>query len=262
MGSRPRVRVDHFSWIPVFASDAKCAGIPPQEWRELDLESFRMARKHGVAGPVVQVLRGDVWVEQSLEDEWIAAYRLVPQDGLPVVAELRIFPMEKDRSGPGEWSGTLRGIEAPVPAGGLTSRIAHSVRTGIVTDVLRQLKEKVREMAKTQALGPEFIALEFFRKPVAKPKRAIRLGRPDIFYARLAREYMKLLRAGTKDVNQQLAQQQNVSPEKIRDMIHQARKRGLLGPAAKQGKPGGDLTPKCRALLSSMEKKSQVKRRS
>jgi transposase-like protein len=75
-----------------------------------------------------------------------------------------------------------------------------------------------------------------------------RRGRPDVFYAELAKQYVDLLAEGstpTKD----LAERLGYSASSIRDLIHQARRRGLLTRASK-GLAGGELTENARRLLS------------
>ena len=89
--------------------------------------------------------------------------------------------------------------------------------------------------------------------------RTSSVGRPDIFYARVARDYEALFLAGVKNINQQIAKHMKVSPSKVRDMIYQARHRGLLSNAPAQGKKGGTLTAKAKTLLQ--ENKPRKKRR-
>jgi hypothetical protein len=52
----------------------------------------------------------EVWVEVRLDAHWVAAFRVEPEDGQPVVSELRVLPYEDDPErnallGPGERSG-------------------------------------------------------------------------------------------------------------------------------------------------------------
>ena len=85
---------------------------------------------------------------------------------------------------------------------------------------------------------------EFARRP--RPGRS---GRPDIFYARLAAEYIELLRTGstpTKD----LAEKHHYSPASMRDYLNKARSRGLLT-RPQRGRAGGELTDKARRLLNA-----------
>jgi hypothetical protein len=55
------------------------------------------------------------------KDVWVAAYRLLVEEGRLIVAELRVFPAEQDRDA-GSWSGELLGDNAKAPRGGLTAR--------------------------------------------------------------------------------------------------------------------------------------------
>ena len=41
-------------------------------------------------------LTKNLWLEVPVDDDWMAAYRFVNQDGSPVVAELRLFPREPE----------------------------------------------------------------------------------------------------------------------------------------------------------------------
>ena len=81
----------------------------------------------------------DCWLEQSVANGWVAAYRLVPQEGYPCVAEFRLFPRDVTARGensgpsdnqPGEWAAERQGFTVPVPPGGLTARMLKSVRFG------------------------------------------------------------------------------------------------------------------------------------
>jgi len=40
---------------------------------------------------LVEITVSEPWIEVDLGDDWTAAYRIVIQDGAPVVAELRVF---------------------------------------------------------------------------------------------------------------------------------------------------------------------------
>jgi hypothetical protein len=90
--------------------------------------------------PPIHRLRGDqgqyTWGDRSLWFEerigpWIAAYRLVPhpEDGRPLIGEVRVFPYEDRRPGPGLWSGD-----------------AGAVSAGIDSDVLRRTSTWTRDV--------------------------------------------------------------------------------------------------------------------
>jgi hypothetical protein len=74
-----------------------------------------------------------------------------------------------------------------------------------------------------------------------------RQGRPDGFYANLARQYIERLGSGREVAD--LADSLGFSPSRIRDGLYEARRRDLLT-AAPPGKAGGALTEKARELLA------------
>src|SRR5687768_151187 len=71
----------------------------------------------------------DLWIEEPLSDYqgWTIASRVIADDrGVPVIAELRIFPMpsaeENGWRALGEWKAEVLGSKAaPAPRGGVTS---------------------------------------------------------------------------------------------------------------------------------------------
>src|SRR5688572_1200265 len=74
-----------------------------------------------VGQKVVDVAKVEqVWLEVSLDDEWIAAYQVIPQQGQPVIGEVRVFPLEsfkRQTRKAGEWiAGAALGLRASVPA--------------------------------------------------------------------------------------------------------------------------------------------------
>lgn len=186
----------------------------------------------------------ETWVEVAVGDEWTVAYRLVPQEGRPVVAEVRVYPRERG-SDAGRWSHDA----AAVPLGGLPSSVA---RSSIVTqDVLNAYPRIVRQMQKqhgAEAIERAFLTRHgFSRKAKEPPKHPGRAGRPDLFYAQLAREYVELL-GGPVPVNKALAKQRSYSETYTRSLVHEARRRGLLT-LSPPGRAGGTLTEKARDLL-------------
>src|SRR5260370_40799462 len=64
----------------------------------------------------------DVWAEYPLDPEWTVAYRLAAKNGLPVIAEVRVFPRESGTP-PGTWSADVLGTRAGVPGVGLNTRL-------------------------------------------------------------------------------------------------------------------------------------------
>src|SRR5206468_7813862 len=98
------------------------ASRPKSAWAE----RVRRSTTHGQELQTVY----EVWVEAAVNDQWMAAYRLVPgQHREPVIAELRIFPRERmNGRPPGRWSAAVLGIEANVPEGGISADLVRRVR--------------------------------------------------------------------------------------------------------------------------------------
>jgi hypothetical protein len=47
---------------------------------------------------IVVALVKECWIEATVDDRWMVAYRLTPQNGVPIVAEVRLFPIQKESS--------------------------------------------------------------------------------------------------------------------------------------------------------------------
>jgi hypothetical protein len=73
-------------------------------------------------------------------------------------------------------------------------------------------------------------------------------GRPDRQYAEWAFRYAKKLAEGSRSPIKDLAAEHGRSPGQVRDLIHDARVRGLLS-KERQGRAAGSLTPKAIQLL-------------
>jgi hypothetical protein len=219
--------------------------------RDLDVSLERL---------VIHEIRGEqrvqvrpTWLETPINDDWMSATRLAVQDGQVVVAELRIFPSEPafTRRAPGVWSAELLDDAAPVPRGGLSAETVRKVR---LTDYRRYTKKILDDLRNKYSsanarevidrlLGPVAAA-----QPLARPRRARGGGRPDTFYAKLADEYARATERGSRQPVADLAKRHNTKKPRMRDMIREARERGLLTFFA-QGRPGGTLTQRGRELL-------------
>jgi len=89
------------------------------------------------------------------------------------------------------------------------------------------------------------------RESLAEARRPGRRGRNDAPYASLAAEYVKRLASTTTPVKD-LALEMHFSDHRIRNMLAEARRRGLLT-RPPSGKSGGQLTEKAVALLAQKE---------
>lgn len=188
----------------------------------------------------------EAWLEVVLEGGWIAAYRLIPQGGQPVVGEVRIFPEERSPRSAGRWSAERLGNQAPVPFGGIPARVLRQLR---VREHLALLDEIVQSHQARQSFRLNLLDHGF--EQVAR--EAGRRGRSDHFYAEIASAYVALI--GERDPIPRLRKRLDkeglhFADATIRDFVNRARDRGLLTRSPK-GRPGGELTPKALELLRS-----------
>jgi hypothetical protein len=222
----------------------------------------------------------EAWVEALVNDQWMAAYRLVQgQHNQPVVAEVRIFPRERTKGRPpGRWSAEVLGIDAKVPEGGISADLVRRVHMGayrqvgrkfsrwlnrpvdrVVGDDNAQDRPQTAPLPTAQTISGEHIpsALAADRTitvyMLGSPSTRIR-GRPplrsDEFYAKLARDYAQQVAHGSPRPTADVARRRRLSPSKVRDMLHEARRRGLLSPTVR-GRFGGQLTDRAREILAS-----------
>lgn len=242
MSDKPVLR-RHQAWLPSATWDPLS--------RDLHVTADHLDRR---------VVRGDeravvqsTWLETPLVGGWMSAARLVVQGGLLVVAELRIFPLEPALASrpAGMWSAELLGDAAPAPSGGLSVKTVRRVRLGdyrrYTTRILGQLQDKYRSAPAREALGRAFGPV-MTTQPLARPRRERPGARPDTFYAGLARQYERATARGSRQPVVDLAKRHGVKPSQMRDMIREARERGLLSFFA-HGRPGGVVTDRGREVL-------------
>ena len=224
-------------------------------------------------------------------DKWTVAYRIVMSGGNPRVGELRIFPSEPDFADrpAGEWSGRWKGVEATAPRRGLTTGVVRSIK-------VHRWLEQVREIvgaAKAELKPPQVAALReadetivvdggsnvvpesastgpsaedlferfslsgLLPKPALKPNRG-RHRKPEIFYARIAEEYVAAHKKHLRPV-QSIATKHHQSPAVVRGWVHRARNYGFLG-GRKQGVEFGELTDKAMLILGAMKRPRRARK--
>ena len=236
----------------------------PRSLSMLHIQPVRLRYAHGLGLKKERLLprKPDVgaveicedWVETPLGDDWVVAVRILPQDGQPVVGELRVFPSEPGRPVyGGRWSAEVLGDKAKVPRGGLTARLLREVRIGeslrFFTSGFRDRHKSWLELIGIWPQGRRGYTLPSTRNV----SRLGRRGKPDIFYANIAKDYVKRVIAGSRSPVKEMAKARRFPPENMRDMVHEARRRGLLT-SGKQGKLGGGLTDEVRAILAPTRK--------
>ena len=184
----------------------------------------------------------ECWLEDALEEGWVVAYRIVPQSGQPVIAEARVYPGKPDSSPrPGEWSGE----PDAVPEWGLTARRLKKLRpdtsTRSIPDIFGNLKTQWGEDA---FYGERSVVARHGLSPTApEPRR--RVGRPPAhdlsFYAKLARDYARLVNGGSRRPIPELAKAWESPEATVRNWKRMALKKGLMTESP-PGVPGGQLT--------------------
>jgi hypothetical protein len=234
-----------------------CRQCDCREWTP-EAETSQLGQDWG------RVMVREAWVEAPLGTEWVGALRLVPQNGAPVIAELRVFPAEADRPAPGRWSGEWRGVLAKIPPGGLTRRLLRKVPTAahvqLMAELLRQSRRKAVEVDDPMfdslwGNGPrpatEIASTARPSHPSGEHAGGARRGRkprPSEFYLPIAVAYAGAVKAGSPHPVVDVADARGLDASQVRDMVYKARRLGLLTPT-KQGAPAGVLSPWAEALL-------------
>ncbi len=123
------------------------------------------------------------------------------------------------------------------PGEPVTTRMLRSIRLG---ELQRAAEETIRRGVSAGSLP------EQLRSAFAETPRPGRRGRPPRFYADLAANYVERL-SSPRPVAE-LAEAMHLSTSQVRNLLFQARERGLLTSAGPR-RAGGDLTDKARRLL-------------
>lgn len=121
-----------------------------------------------------------IWYSRRIHPDWMAAWRLVPDRGTPVVAEVRVFPYTPRRSGFGEWN-----TEAGCPAGGMPSGVLRSV--GVTTPFEKLTKAERKRLAKEMPGPAARLGLDPERAGKLRPARTL----TPAFLAAVAKTYVE-----------------------------------------------------------------------
>ncbi len=175
-------------------------------------------------------------------DGWYVSAIFLEEGGQLVMAELKVFPgpgprtdsKRSARRRPGEWSGRQDALQE-VPDGGVSARLLRCIR---LTDLQQLVMAELTTTPSSEGQGARSAR-------VGRPGSA---GRPDRQYAEWAFRYAKKLAEGSRSPIKDLAAEHERSPGQVRDLIHDARVRGLLS-KERQGRAAGSLTPKAIQLL-------------
>lgn len=189
--------------------------------------------------PVTGERTQEVWIEVT-RGPWVIAYRLLPREGQVAVAEVRVFPHEP-RHRAGRWSDD----PDSVPAEGLM-KVIRSVKLQEALEAHPEILASLERQHGQDIVMSSFIErFDFTEAARDEPPNPGRRGRSDLHYARLAAEYVALVRKNDQ------APIKTLSERNGRDMtwaIHEARSRELLT-RPPPGRAGGELTEYAKKLL-------------
>lgn len=189
------------------------------------------------------------WLEHRLDESWVAVYRLVPQDGRPVIAEVRIVPYV-EKLPPGASPGTFIG---EVPRGGVQSVQLSALRTEAVLRAQLEVidwwdscgrREFVERIQRRFGFDPVRVRSAAARRPHAADDEEL---------ARIASAYVHECEAGARAPRKSAAASLCISEteSQLAKRLHAARERGILG-GARPGRAGGELTPYGKSLLAAL----------
>lgn len=197
------------------------------EERKRARRAARQSRTQGRPWKVEADDAGGLYLTVEREDGWSVSYGVIPQEGVPTVAELHI-------TRPG----------AKMPAGGLTTRFLRELR---MSEDLAELRHAILALRIASPWGyhsdSDFTVEGLSRQPGRK-------GHPPLWYAERAAEYVEVVAKGSTRPIVELAQKWGYQPSGAREIVFQCREKGMLT-GSPPGRSGGDLTDTARALLQS-----------
>lgn len=190
----------------------------------------------------------EFWIEVDY-DSWMVGYRVAPQGGRPVVAEIRVFPREASRATtvttPGEWSCEI----TEIPTGGISARLLRALRPGEDVAVGLKLGNRYVRLVPSAAARFQRAGFSRLKKQRVKRQRDTR-GRIDI--DRLLRAALFYAKRGGRRPVADLADAWHIGHRQATDLLQVAGEQGLLTRGTK-GKTSRALTDKAKALLAKKE---------
>jgi hypothetical protein len=215
------------------------------------------ARAAEVSGPE----RGGGWVEGAdvITDahggRWRVGAWIVVRRGRPVIGELRVYPATPRARKPGRWAGA----PTDVPLRGLERRLLVKVPVGwYAPAIMAWVSQAATRPGGAAAMYVGGANLGWVEQvlpgatalaPRPRPERTV--GRSDAFYAELAAAYVQRLAEGSVSPVKDLAAKRGETPGRVRDLLHEARVRGLLS-KGEAGRRGGYLLPRARQVLGDV----------
>jgi len=177
---------------------------------------------------------------------WRALVSLVIRDDRLTLAELRLFPgppvFEETERELGDW----REVDLDrVAEEGISARLLRRVPVGELTRFAHS------EFASTVNSPVVVTSRKWARAAARQPARPGRAGRDDAFYLLWAERYARAAAQSDRPIID-LSKRHKERKTRVRDLVHEARRRDLLTPGV-QGRAGGSLTHKAKELLKEAE---------
>ena len=168
------------------------------------------------------------WIDvEHVQNGWLVWARFRMEGGAPSIEALRLSAVD----------------DAPPPPGGVTTNVLRAVRTGPLFDAL----------GKDDGSGSRFTMVLNGVDPdqnFLNVRRPGRRGRDDLPYAVWAARYVTKVQTNPRAPYPELAAEHpGFSERTIRECVSKARNRDLLTRVG-QGRTGGELTAKAKALLA------------
>lgn len=190
-----------------------------------------------------------LWVEVRRDADWVAAYRIVPEDGHPVISGVSLVPYSPDAA-PGEWRGTT-------PAGGLRCELRDAVRTEATLSAVQEvvawhLSGEWLPVARREANRGfvEDVQRRFGFEPTRLDDRPRRPHiASDVELARVAAAYIRECEVNSQSPRKNLARRMGFSADGLSKKLSAARDRGILTSNGR-GRAGGELTRHAQTVLS------------
>jgi hypothetical protein len=193
-------------------------------------------------GPLSEGSRGDFWALGFL-------HPVVPDPSLVRVAEIRAdFQLEfASVAGTLEIS-EVRITPGPFREGGIT---VDDLRLLRLHQAAREILDHIRNEEASDLSWDALDVMPPREWATTLSKRPGQRGRNELDYALVAAKYVSHL--GSHQPVVDVAKDLHLSTSQVRNILYQARRRGLLTGKDRQGKAGGDLTPKALELLRQHE---------
>jgi hypothetical protein len=197
----------------------------------------------------VRKLGASWWVKLPLEvdgardPDWDAYYRFVPQDGNPVLAEVRLLPRPRKQADDRALLKSLRSVEGSARARGEpTAKALRSISATKAHYYLRVHAGMEKPTAEVFAAFARSV-LEQDHRPDRKGA-----GHPPEWWAAWAQMYVDAARERRDAIAAIRERLPQYTREYVRDQVFNAREKGYLQTVG-QGRVGGALTEKARRVL-------------